>query len=471
MTIRSMLQGGLRGVSLQIRLVLVSTLAIALTLLAAHALLTQLFERHVTDQFRSSLTTTLNQLTAGIRVDPSSTQPVLREPAGEPRWSTPYSGLYWQINAAPTTEGGDEQRSRSLWDFSLALPNDQLSMGAIHFHRVAGPNRQALIVAERLVNLGQEGNNQAFRLLVGADTHELGVAIGAFRESVTQYLVILALVLFAVLFLQVAVGLAPLRHITRALRRLRRGDVDALEGRFPSEVQPLADDFNTILSDHQRTVERARTFAGNLAHAIRTPLAILTNAADDQTLGIAELRRLITQQGSMAQAQIQWHLKRARMAASTIGHRAVRVKTVTDEILRVMRLTFADRQLSFEITVNPPDLKFQGEQQDLQEMLGNLIENACKWARSRVVITGSRDEGRLVITIEDDGMGVPESSHASILRRGVRMDELVPGSGLGLSIVAELVELYAGHISLAPSPFGGLQVRLDLPLHHAPPVA
>ncbi len=452
-----------RGLSLQVRIIVVSAFAIATTVIAAHFLLIQLFERHVTAQFQSSLNITLNQLTTGLNVDTQTRQIVLREPIGDPRWTTPYSGLYWQIDAPPSMAGAREQRSRSLWDFTLTLPRDTLSKGTIHHHIVEGPNSQSLMVAERLINMEANAEATAVRLIVAADTQDLRAAIDTFQRSVTQYLGVLALVLLAVLFLQISFGLAPLRQLTRALRRLRSGEIETLQGRFPTEIQPLADDFNTVLADQRRTIERARASAGNLAHAIRTPLTILTNAAGDQSLDAAKLRDLIREQGMTARSQIDWHLKRSRMAASTVGHGTVDLHTTLTGILRIMRQSFADKKIDIECSMASKDLFFRGEEQDLQEILGNVIENACKWARSKVTIQELSEGDYIVIVIQDDGPGVPESSFADILQRGIRMDELHPGSGLGLSIVAELMDLYSGQIILGSSPFGGLSVTLRLP--------
>lgn len=452
-----------RRLSLQVRIIVVSAFAIATTVIAAHFLLIQLFERHVTAQFQSSLNTTLNQLTTGLNLDPQTRRIVLREPMGEPRWATPYSGLYWQIDASPKMNEVREQRSRSLWDFTLKLPRDTLSKGTIHHHIVEGPNSQSLMVAERLISMEANSKATAVRLIVAADTQELRAAIDTFQRSVTQYLAVLTLVLLAVLFLQISFGLAPLRQLTRALRRLRSGEIESLQGRFPSEIQPLADDFNTVLADQRRTIERARASAGNLAHAIRTPLTILTNAAGDQSLDAATLRNLIREQGMTARSQIDWHLKRARMAASTVGHGTVDLQATLTGILRIMQQSFANKPIDIECSIAPKDLFFRGEEQDLQEILGNVIENACKWARSKVTIQGLSEGAYIVIVIQDDGPGVPESSFANILQRGMRMDERHPGSGLGLSIVAELIDLYSGQIILNASPFGGLSVTLRLP--------
>ena len=450
--------------SLRSRIILVSAFALVPILFGAHFVLNQLFVRHVTAQMESVLRVTLEQLAAGVVIEDPTRRLTLREPQGDPRWSKVYSGAYWQVNAPEGVLPGGVLRSRSLWDFVLAIPGDQLNPGVIHIHRLSGPSGQQLLAAERTVLFEGLTDPLPIRLIAAMDLRELNQAIDDFAQQVSKYLVVLAVVLVVLLAVQLSVGLAPLRRLNLSLDRLRRGEAAALEGEFPTEVRPLADNLNGVMAQHRRHIERARAIAGNLAHALRTPLAVMSNASADQKATVQELRDLVAAQTALAQKQVEWHLKRARMAATT-GSSGQRfgVSPVVEGVVGVMRRVYADKELEFRCDRLDPTAVFWGEQQDLQEMLGNLIDNACKWARHRVMVSASLIEKQVCIVVEDDGNGVAPDRYSEILKRGVRIDELVPGTGLGLSIVAELVELYSGTLRFSSSSMGGLAVQVCFP--------
>lgn len=449
--------------SLRARLIAVSLVAIIATLVLAHQVLTGLFERQVTAQFQSSLRVTLDQLASGLSVDPKAKVIVIREPQGDPRWATPYSGTYWQISADPALIPGGLQRSRSLWDFTLSLVGDSLADGAVHVHQVIGPNQQQVMALERTVMLELERSAAQIRLIAAADMRQLNASISEFNQTVVYYLLALAAVLGLVLLAQLFVGLSPLKQLIYALTRLRDGRTQQLEGRFPVEVAPLVENFNQILADYDRHVERARTLAGNLAHAVKTPLSVMANAAADSSVSESALRETVRKYTELSQEQVNWHLKRARMAADIRMHRAsVEVEPVVQDVFKVMRRAFADKQLEFTLHISTVAPRFKGESQDLLEMVGNLIENAAKWARHQVTVSITQGPDGLVLQVEDDGPGVDPSKYSEILRRGVRMDERAPGSGLGLAIVSELVALYRGELSFSTSALGGLSAKVML---------
>ena len=260
---------------------------------------------------------------------------------------------------------------------------------------------------------------------------------------------------------QVVVGLAPLRRLRVALGRVRDGRSERLQGNFPVELMPLVEDFNGVLAHNGEVLRRARTQAGNLAHALKTPLSVLANAAHGRQ---DEESRMITEQVEVARRQVDYHLARAQAAAVTHGAGArTLLAPVIAGLLRTMRRIHAERPLELQVGVMPEALAFRGEVQDLQEMLGNLLDNACKWATQRVELAAQRDGEMLRITIDDDGSGVAAAQRDAVLGRGVRADEQTPGSGLGLAIVDELARLYGGHVDLAASPLHGLRVTLSLP--------
>jgi signal transduction histidine kinase len=296
--------------------------------------------------------------------------------------------------------------------------------------------------------------------MVAADTRDALVAMNDFQGVLAASLAGLGLLLALAAWAQVAVGLAPLKALQSALVRVREGHTQRLEGRFPTEVQPLVNGFNSVLDRNTEVVSRARTQAGNLAHALKTPLAVLDNAAGQST--DATMAPLVREQVALANRHIHWHLARARAAAT--GHlpgQRTALAPLLDGLLRVMGKLYPQRQLYADAV--PGDCAFAGEGQDLQEMLGNLLDNGCRCARSSVWVGVRHNNTQLQITVEDDGPGIPASQRAEVLLRGVRLDESVPGSGLGLAIVAELAALYGGTITLDENRHGGLSVTLSLP--------
>jgi signal transduction histidine kinase len=302
------------------------------------------------------------------------------------------------------------------------------------------------------------------RLIVAADERGMTDPVREFVGLLATALCVLAAGLVLAVVLQVSVGLAPLRRLRDALAAVRDGRTRQLGGTYPNEVQPLVDELNAVLQHDAEVVNRARTQAGNLAHAIKTPLAVLGNAAAREDSALAQL---VAEQVSTAQRQVDYHLARARAAAAIqVPGLRTPVIPVIESLVRVMKRVHAERSL--EILIEPgadgqAEPAFRGEEQDLQEMLGNLIDNACKWARERVDCRVSLDRSRLVIRIDDDGPGLPAAEREAVFGRGVRADEQTPGSGLGLAIVRDLARLYGGDVALDASPAGGLRVALTLP--------
>jgi signal transduction histidine kinase len=259
-------------------------------------------------------------------------------------------------------------------------------------------------------------------------------------------------------------ALRPIDKIRQRLSEVRRGAEDQLHGSYPAEVQPLVDDLNALLAHSRRVVTRATAKAGDLAHGLKTPLAVLSNEAERVAASTdPELGATIAQQVALMQRHVDYHLAHARAAASgTALHTQCAVAVSVDGLRRTLLRLHAQRDLQIAATVDPAHA-FRGRREDLDEMLGNVIENACKWAASRIAIGSSLAGDRVIVTVEDDGPGLDPSMRASVLQRGVRADEAVPGSGLGLAIVRDLAELYEGAIALERSEMGGLRVRLELP--------
>lgn len=462
--------------SLRWRLLGLTLVAVALALLGAGLLISSLFRTHVTAQFDTQLLRQLDQLTAALEPD-AHQRPQLKMPLSDPRWHTPYSGLYWQIEAlapagAAPSPARPLLRSRSLWDSELALPADELGRGELHHHQIPGPDGQGLLALERRVQFvtADQGAAQAapgWRLTVAADMAELESAVASFSRQLALSLSVLGLALLLAAWAQVSLGLLPLRKLQTAVLSIRQGREQRLRGAFPAEVDPLVQDFNHVLDQNEQVVKRARQMAGNLAHAIKTPLAVLGNLAEDATSDRRAWASQLQEQVASIRHQVDWHLGRARASGAGIAGLRTEVEPVVEGLVRVMRKVHAQREGRPELVITvvplPPGLQFAGESQDLQEMVGNLLDNACKWAHSRVQLSASHAEGRLRIRIEDDGPGLSEAERSSVFERGVRADERTPGTGLGLDIARELAGLYQGEVRLGVSGLGGLQAELTLP--------
>jgi signal transduction histidine kinase len=475
---------GLMG-SLRFRLLAATVLGVSLAMVLAGVVLNGLFHEHVMRQFEKGLAQQLDQVTARLSADAQGQPLIDAQSLSDPRWQRPYSGLYWQLDdVTPTAVRQGVLRSRSLWDTQLTLPVDELRDGEIHAHELSGPGDSRLRVLERTVRPEMFADAKVrWRLSVAADLKDTHEAVTGFQRVLAVSLVVLLLLLLAAAWAQVALGLRPLLVLQQGLNTLREGRTPRLTGNFPSEVQPLVDNFNGVLDRNDEVVGRARTQAGNLAHALKTPLTVLDQAArQTDTAGLAPLVR---EQVQLARRHIDWHLARARMAASSgVPGQRVPVVHTLQGLVRVMQRVHAERQLTITLDESDERVQFAGEAQDLQEMLGNVLDNACQWAHSAVRIrvqpvTGVPSSavpgapanamtGMCRVEIEDDGPGMPAEQMPRVLERGVRLDESVPGSGLGLAIVQDLVAVYGGELQLqTPAKGRGLGVTLTLPATQA----
>lgn len=455
--------------SLRIRLLAGTLLWIALTIAVAGWGLNHLFREYVQQQFQAELNLHLNQLTAILNVDAAGSVSI-PEPLSDPRFQQPFSGLYWQIdrladNADPAQVG--VQRSRSLWDGVLHMPDDPMEPDGDRLRAATGPDGQALLVLEREVQPPEEAA-APYLLIVAAEQSLMAQPLGRFTRMLSLSLAILAVGLAVAVVVQLLIGLRPLGQLRRELGAVRNGRAPSIEGRFPTEVQPLVDEFNGVLALNAQVVSHARTQAGNLAHAVKTPLTILANAAEQEN---SDFARLVTEQTSMARRQVDHHLMRARAAAAVqaTGLRTS-IRKPLEDLIRVITRLHADTAVHIDLIMPDTDLAFKGEEHDLQEMLGNLLDNACKWANHKVVVQvhalppdTDHHEPRLLFTVDDDGKGLAPAQRVWVFKRGVRADEVAPGSGLGLAIVQDLAQLYGGEAQAHESYLGGLGITLSLP--------
>jgi signal transduction histidine kinase len=332
---------------------------------------------------------------------------------------------------------------------------------------VPGPEDQRLRLVERTVDLGEEGR---YLVAVAGDALEIDDETQGFDRAIAVTFGVLAIVLLFTTMFQVRFGLAPLKRISDSLAAIRSGSAERLEGRFPEEIAPLARETNALIDANREIVERARTHVGNLAHALKTPLSVIVNEATAR--GEDPLAVKVREQAAVMRDQVQRHLERARIAArATVVGTVTEVAPVVTALARSMEKIHRDRGIAIDIEA-PRDTRFRGERQDLEEMVGNLVDNACKWAQSRVAVEvlpdradAARTGSTLRVVVDDDGPGLTPSQREWIAtaRRGSRLDETKPGSGLGLSIVVDLAALYGGALTLGTAPIGGLRAELVLP--------
>ncbi len=321
--------------------------------------------------------------------------------------------------------------------------------------------RWSILLGALLWTLGLLPMGHMLFLMVAEHRVGRGVVI---HIGLSGIVLALALVCLAAGFAQVRSGLLPLGQLRTRLSAVRDGHERRIDGTYPAEIQPLVNDLNALLEHREKAVQRALAKAGDLAHGLKTPLAVLAQEADRADAeGQHEIAATVHQQIERMRRQVDYHLAHARAATSggTPGASCAVLASV-EGLSRTLQRIHADRGLDIKVDVSP-EHSIRGRREDLDEMLGNLLDNACKWGRSAVSVQSSRENGSIVILVDDDGPGIPPDMRDVVLQRGVRADEAAPGSGLGLSIVCDLAEVYGGTISLENSPLGGLRARLTLP--------
>jgi signal transduction histidine kinase len=453
----------MRANSLALRLFLWAAGWTIAIVLVTGIVLSSLYRGAVERAFDGRLQVYLRTLVADL-ANPETPDDKLYDAVTEPLFDLPLSGWYWQVTRIDTPKP-EVRASRSLWDGGLPkLPQGDASAAlSVRSGYANGPEDQRVRLVERNIDLGEEGT---FLVAVAGDAAEIEDDVKGFNRALFVTFLALALVLLLTTMLQVKFGLAPLKRISQQLATIRSGQAERLEGDFPVEIAPLAREANALLDANREIVERARTHVGNLAHALKTPLSVVMNEAASRADD--PLSQKVREQADVMRDQITRHLERARMAARlTVVGTVTDVAPVVHAIARTMEKTNRDKDLRLRVDT-PEDAQFRGEQQDLEEMVGNLVDNACKWAQSRVAIEvlkeRTEDDRQMIrIVVDDDGPGLTPAEREQVARRGRRLDETKPGSGLGLSIVVELAALYGGTFTLGTAPLGGLRAELVLP--------
>jgi signal transduction histidine kinase len=456
----------MRANSLALRLFLSATAWAVVILLITGIILSTLYRQSAERAFDRRLGVYLRTLVADVAT-PEEAPDKFPQSLGEPLFELPLSGWYWQVTRTDPGKS-DVRASRSLWDGGLPHLQDHgiaASSSGSRQGYVAGPEGQRLRLVERSVDLGDDGH---YLVAVAGDAAEISDETRSFDQALVVTFAILAAVLLLTTMFQVRFGLAPLKRISDSLAAIRSGSAERLVGKFPEEIAPLARETNALIDANKEIVERARTHVGNLAHALKTPLSVMVNEASSRGRDPFALK--VLEQADIMRDQVARHLERARLAARlTVVGSLTNVAEVVTALSRTMEKIHREKNIAIELHADE-QARFRGERPDLEEMIGNLVDNACKWASSRVVIEVGRERpdpasaNEVVrIVVDDDGRGLSPSEREQVAKRGRRLDETKPGSGLGLSIVVELAGLYGGGLTLGTAPIGGLRAELVLP--------
>jgi signal transduction histidine kinase len=450
--------------SLAFRLYMISAIWGIIALVVVSIVLTTLFRGSVERNFDRQVVNSLRELTrllAERAADPETIETIELIGLADPQYRTPVSGWYWQILKQSDQEilaESDSLFGDTLPD--LPPPTFDTDPQGLDRRNAPGLDGERLRVLRQDIEIG----DTTYRLIATGNLDTVEDDVSSFRNLVVVTLGIFGLGLVMASYLMVRFGLRPLEQIRRSLSAIRSGKQKQLTGSFPSEISPLVDEVNALLQSNQAILERARTQVGNLAHGLKTPLSVLTNEAETrQGPGWST----VGEHAELMKGQVETYLARAQMAArsSTVAD-SVSVLTVIEPLLRTMRRLYPNIDIDVDNQCTE-QTRFRGERHDLEEILGNLIDNACKYANSAVTVqameTADGDRPGFSVIIADDGPGLEENEIAMVMKRGKRLDEQKPGSGLGLSIVDELVQIYAGQLKITTGPAGGLVCQLQLP--------
>lgn len=434
-----------RHLSLRNRLLAGAVIWLGLMVFSAGLLIPNLIKDYLEEDIRQQLSLSLDELTANIDVD-SQGRMVMPFRLSDPRFNRPYSGLYWMA----VTEN-QVMRSRSLWDQLITFKR---------FKGARGANGEKLVYIQR--NIYLPDFSEPITITVGLDEQPLEDTLHALMGQISLVLMLLFVGILILIGLQVSWSLRPLGKMQKELHKLRSGEQNSLENNYPKEVQPLTSDLNALLFHYQELLQRARNHAGNLSHALKTPISVLKNEVSQLD---ADTKEKLEPSLSNLQQQIDYHLGRARMAGSMhILAVSCQPSDQVDAISIAFDKVFADREILLINELNS-DLKVAVEATDMDEMLGNLLENGYKWAKSQIrVYSEPVSDTQVALVVEDNGPGIPDEKKDLVMKRGVRLDEETPGSGLGLNIVQEMAHSYRGQLILEDSDSGGTKAKLIINL-------
>ncbi len=441
--------------SLGLRLILLACASIGIALIATGFLFSTLFHSYFEERMYRELENQLNQLTANIALDDLNSLVVAELP--DPRFELPFSGLYWQV----LEDGGDQIFSRSLWGEPIETPPIDTAGRSVR-GRVTTPGEVSLLTLSWRILIGDNADPRVLKLTVAVDEAEVTDALAQFRTTLVQWLALLFVFLIVASWAQVRLGLAPLEAIRNRIQDIRSGEADRLDGAFPREVMPLADEVNELLRLHEESLKSARSRASDMAHGLKTPLTVmLTLAQDAESAGQPEISADIREQVEAMHAYVERELARTRMQVPS-KLKLTRVKPTAERMVNMISRLPREVPVSWQVEI-PDKLSSPLDEHDMSELLGNLLDNARKWARSRISLTAGSANGEGYIRVEDDGPGVPQDEIDTIKQRGHRLDDTVQGTGLGLAICEDMAIAYGAKLDISLSEMGGLAVTFLWP--------
>lgn len=434
------------------RIIALSSIWVIISLAVTAAMLVSNHREHIAHHYDEHVAMHLEELTGASHFTDSGRFELAFNPS-DPRYNDLYSGWYWEVKQGAKTL----RRSDSLGESALNLENT-VPTTEVLIHEIEGPKKETLRV--HVIEIRIDPDREPLVFLATAPLTGITEDVVDYSNHIIFGFIVLGIGLLLAVVLQVRVALKPLKAISTRIGEIREGKADKLPEDQLEDVQPLVDELNNLLDHNAVLVKRARNQLGDLAHSVKNPLTVINNAAQKLETG---QRELILKQTKDISKNVDHYLSRARTFGTekVLGSRTS-IKAVAEDLVYAMQRIYQDRELEFDLS-RLQGCWFKGEGQDLEEMLGNLLDNACKWAKSRVIIGCGPNNGRLEILVEDDGPGIDEKEFEFVMQRGHKLDESIPGHGQGLGIVKDIAALYGGSLELAKGEMGGLKARLILP--------
>jgi signal transduction histidine kinase len=437
--------------SLRFRLAVGAVVAIGLTLALVWIALSRLFTDYVVNQYLSEMTVLSDTLAASAVVQDGKL--TFTATPSDPRLNLPAGGRYWALE-----EGGRIlESSRSLWDTLVSKENLKPS-GFGPFLEGAGPDGQAILVLSQGSSLGKGQSTKRFGIYTAFPKSELVKALTSFHSELMRMLLVTAALLVLAAIVQAMVGLSPLDRLRRKVTEIRRGEVRRVSEVGPSEVRPLVREIDLLLQEREEAIERARSRASDLAHGLKTPLTVISQLAAEMK---PESANMVLKQVDLIRQRADRQLQAARLGVERMTN--AHVGELARKLIQVLRPARVDREIGWQLDVTG-DVRVEADPADIAEALGNVLDNASKWARSQIAVTVSRDDQDVTVRVADDGPGISLEERTSVVARGKHGEDTNGGSGLGLAITADIVDAYRATLSLDKSSLGGLQVSLRFPV-------